>query len=306
MHEDEVTYNRSRPFPLVNDRRLRVDCEILRSRDGRRFPTRARRPDYLAHNVHSNDTGDRDLLESRQVSTGRYDRSLHGRAHERPRANLYPDTKRAEWHQEDRSAGHVRSHLESHIRSAMPTVSCRLVEKRHGKTDKLSANAASLDVGEESHLRITAVEQGVPTWHARFRVVRDTRTSELREYRREIRDNAGCGRAHATDLRGPISRHQSRTLSQHQFGMVGESWSVQVGSYANRREPGQDLPQQYERDRNFRHSGIPSWFWEKSGGTSRIRWIPRGTIRRILSAEEWVDQYAEFDLVDREKAYHRL
>lgn len=86
-----------------------------------RFPTRAHRPDYLAHNVHSNDTGDRDLLESRQVSAGRYNRSLHGQAHERPRANLYPDTKRTEWHQEDRTAGHVRSHLESHVRSAMPT-----------------------------------------------------------------------------------------------------------------------------------------------------------------------------------------
>lgn len=86
-----------------------------------RFPTRARRPDHLPHNVDSDDTGDRDLLESRRVSAGRYDRSIYGRAHERPRANLYPDTKRAEWHQEERTAGHVRSHLESHVRSAMPT-----------------------------------------------------------------------------------------------------------------------------------------------------------------------------------------
>jgi len=44
-------------------------------------------------------------------------------------------------------------------------VSCRLAEKWHGKTDKLSANAASLDDREEDHLRVAADEQGVPAWY---------------------------------------------------------------------------------------------------------------------------------------------
>lgn len=64
-------------------------------------------------------------MEPRQVSIGRYDSSLRelfaGRTHGRPRANLYPDTKRAEWYQEDRIAGRIRSHLESHVRSTMST-----------------------------------------------------------------------------------------------------------------------------------------------------------------------------------------
>jgi len=44
---------------------------------------------------------------------------------------------------------------------------------------------------------------------------------------------------------------------------------------------------------------------KKSGGTSRLRCIPRGTIRRVLLAEKlWVDQYAKYDLVIREKTYY--
>lgn len=70
-------------------------------------------------------------------------------------------------------------------------LSRRLAEERHDKTDKLSANAASLDGGEERYPGIVADEQGVFARYARFRVVRDTRACEHREYRREIRDNAG-------------------------------------------------------------------------------------------------------------------
>lgn len=92
-------------------------CSLLLSF---RFPTRARRPDHLAHNVQQDDTRDRNLLESRQVSAGRHDSFVHERTHGRPQANLYPAAKRAERHQEDRAAGHVRAHLEPHVCTTMP------------------------------------------------------------------------------------------------------------------------------------------------------------------------------------------
>jgi len=109
-----------------------------------RFPTRARRPDYLAHNVHPNDTGDRDLLESREVSTGWHDSSVQGRADERPRANLYPDTERAERYQEDRIASYVRSHVESHVRSTMPTYVCAVSRCYANSLNRLSSMYARM------------------------------------------------------------------------------------------------------------------------------------------------------------------
>lgn len=78
-------------------------------------------------------------------------------------------------------------------------VSCRLAEKRHGKTDKLFANGTSLDDGEEEHLRITADEPGIPARYARFCIIRDTRAGKFRKYRREIRDNAGKFRINNTE-----------------------------------------------------------------------------------------------------------
>lgn len=77
------------------------------------------------------------------------------------------------------------------MRSLLDRISRRLAEERHDKTEKLPANAASLDGGEERHPGLAADEQDVPARHARFRVVRDTRTRQFREPRREIRDNAG-------------------------------------------------------------------------------------------------------------------
>jgi len=109
-----------------------------------RFPTRARGPDYLAHNVHPNDTGDRDLLESREISTGWHDSSVHGRADERPRANLYPDTERAERYQEDWTASYIRSHVESHVRSTMPTYVCAVSRCYANSLSRLSSMHARM------------------------------------------------------------------------------------------------------------------------------------------------------------------